>query len=393
MQNRKGGGYFMELDLSGIDLFDADKITFDKRKTYIYGPNGTGKTTISNQIKKMSNNYDVYVFQGFESVISSDKTLNAIVLGTENVEISQQLDKINGLIESKQKEINDIKETISEPKNQNQQNYWTKKNDAEEQYNQELSNLQRLYRESASFIKKLNRPQVAPISYNKNKFENDILSAKYMSKTEIELAESTINTEIKMLGDVTFPNYDMQEMLLKVKRIIEENIQEPVKLDRVDNPQKRKFVKLGFDLHRRGDICSFCGNKISDKVFDELDNYFSESNISDYQKKINEMIEEVNQIKTDISLFDINEEAYPDYLEELIRIKKHLHDIKKANIGFLNELQRNLDYKCKHLFENTEPIILKLPENFKAIENDYIELSKKIIVQICLISEKRLKNH
>lgn len=42
----------MELDLSGIDLFDADKITFDKRKTYIYGPNGTGKTTISNQIKK-----------------------------------------------------------------------------------------------------------------------------------------------------------------------------------------------------------------------------------------------------------------------------------------------------------------------------------------------------
>lgn len=367
----------MELDLSGIDLFDADKITFDKRKTYIYGPNGTGKTTISNQIKKMSNDYDVYVFQGFESVISSDKTLNAIVLGTENVEISQQLDKINGLIESKQKEINDIKETISEPKNQNQQNYWTKKNDAEEQYNQELSNLQRLYRESASFIKKLNRPQVAPISYNKNKFENDILSAKYMSKTEIELAESTINTEIKMLGDVTFPNYDMQEMLLKVKRIIEENIQEPVKLDRVDNPQKRKFVKLGFDLHRRGDICSFCGNKINDKVFDELDNYFSESNISDYQKKINEMIEEVNQIKTDISLFDINEEAYPDYLEELIRIKKHLHDIKKANIDFLNELQRNLDYKCKHLFENTEPIILKLPENFKAIENDYIELSKK----------------
>ena len=112
----------MELDLSGIDLFDADKITFDKRKTYIYGPNGTGKTTISNQIKKMSNDYDVYVFQGFESVISSDKTLNAIVLGTENVEISQQLDKINGLIESKQKEINDIKETISEPKNQDQQN-------------------------------------------------------------------------------------------------------------------------------------------------------------------------------------------------------------------------------------------------------------------------------
>lgn len=377
MQNRKGGGYFMELDLSGIDLFDADKITFDKRKTYIYGPNGTGKTTISNQIKKMSNDYDVYVFQGFESVISSDKTLNAIVLGTENVEISRKLDEIDSLIESKQKEIDDVKETVSEPKNENQQNFWTKKNDAEEQYNQELSDLQRLYRESASFIKKMNRPQVAPTSYNKNNFENDILSAKCMSKTEIELAESTINTEIKMLGEVTFPNYDMQEMLLKVKRIIEENIQEPIKLDRVDNSQKRKFVKLGFDLHHKGNICSFCGNKIDDKVFDELDNYFSESNISDYQKKINEMIEEINYIKTNISSFDINEEAYPDYIEELNRIKNQLHGIKKGNIDFLNELQRNLDYKCKHLFENSEPITLKLPEDFKVIEKDYIELRRK----------------
>lgn len=367
----------MELDLSGIDLFDADKIIFDKRKTYIYGPNGTGKTTISNQIKKMSNDYDVYVFQGFESVISSDKTLNAIVLGTENVEISRQLDEIDGFIESKQKEIDDIKETVSEPKNENQQNFWTKKNDAEKQYNKELTELQRLYKDSASFIKRLNRPQVAPISYNRKNFESDIPYAKSMSNTEVELAVSIINTEIRTIKEISFPDYDMKEVLLKAKKIIEENIQEPVKLDRVDNPRKKEFVRLGFELHHKGDICSFCGNKISDKVFDELDNYFSESNISNYQSKINDMIEEINQIKKDISLFDINEEAYPDYLEELTRIKNQLHSIKKDNIDFLNELQRKLDYKCKHLFENSEPITLKLPENFKVIEKDYFELRRK----------------
>lgn len=367
----------MELDLSGIDLFDADKITFDKRKTYIYGPNGTGKTTISNQIKKMSNDYDVYVFQGFESVISSDKTLNAIVLGTENVEISRQLDEIDGFIESKQKEIDDIKETVSEPKNENQKNFWTKKNDAEKQYNKELTELQRLYKDSASFIKRLNRPQVAPISYNRKNFESDIPYAKSMSNTEVELAVSIINTEIRTIKEISFPDYDMKEVLLKAKKIIEENIQEPVKLDRVDNPRKKEFVRLGFELHHKGDICSFCGNKISDKVFDELDNYFSESNISNYQNKINDMIEEINQIKKDISLFDINEEAYPDYLEELTRIKNQLHSIKKDNIDFLNELQRKLDYKCKHLFENSEPITLKLPENFKVLEKDYFELRRK----------------
>ena len=43
----------------------------------------------------------------------------------------------------------------------------------------------------------------------------------------------------------------------------------------------------------------------------------------------------------------------------------------------MNELQRNLDYKCKHLFENSEPITLKLPENFKVLEKDYFELRRK----------------
>ena len=54
-----------------------------------------------------------------------------------------------------------------------------------------------------------------------------------------------------------------------------------------------------------------------------------------------------------------------------------MHGIKKDNIDFLNELQRNLDYKCKHLFENSEPITLKLPENFKVLEKDYFELRRK----------------
>lgn len=218
---------------------------------------------------------------------------------------------------------------------------------------------------------------MAPISYNRKNFESDIPYAKSMSNTEVELAVSIINTEIRTIKEISFPDYDMKEVLLKAKKIIEENIQEPVKLDRVDNPRKKEFVRLGFELHHKGDICSFCGNKISDKVFDELDNYFSESNISNYQNKINDMIEEINQIKKDISLFDINEETYPDYLEELTRIKNQLHSIKKDNIDFLNELQRKLDYKCKHLLENSEPITLKLPENFKVLEKDYFELRRK----------------
>ena len=72
---------YMKLDLSNIELFSSNEIDFDKKCTFIYGPNGTGKSTIANEIKKMNQEYDVHVFQGFESVISQEKTLNAVVLG------------------------------------------------------------------------------------------------------------------------------------------------------------------------------------------------------------------------------------------------------------------------------------------------------------------------
>ena len=88
----------MKLDLTNIQLFEEDEINFDKKVNYIYGPNGTGKSTIANECNKVSERYDVYIFQGFDSVISDDETLNAIVLGSKNVEINDRIKEIDKLI-------------------------------------------------------------------------------------------------------------------------------------------------------------------------------------------------------------------------------------------------------------------------------------------------------
>lgn len=39
-----------------------------KKITFIFGKNGTGKSTFTEEIKKMTSDYDVSVFQGFRKV-------------------------------------------------------------------------------------------------------------------------------------------------------------------------------------------------------------------------------------------------------------------------------------------------------------------------------------
>ena len=105
----------MKLNLSKNKLFNEDEITFDKKVTFIYGKNGTGKTTISNLCNTLNDQFDVHVFQGFESVISENLKLNAIALGENNSIISSKIEKIKYDIELKNHEIEEIKKLIEEP--------------------------------------------------------------------------------------------------------------------------------------------------------------------------------------------------------------------------------------------------------------------------------------
>lgn len=57
-------------------------ITGFKLKNFIFGKNGTGKSTIANKIKEQyENTYDVRVFQGYRQIIKEDEGLSAIALG------------------------------------------------------------------------------------------------------------------------------------------------------------------------------------------------------------------------------------------------------------------------------------------------------------------------
>ena len=86
------------IDLSNFpDRFDekSRQLVITKNRNFFFGKNGTGKSTITNTIKtQFDSSTDVCIFNGFEEIVGENHELKAIALGTENVSIQKDIDKI-----------------------------------------------------------------------------------------------------------------------------------------------------------------------------------------------------------------------------------------------------------------------------------------------------------
>ena len=147
------------------DKFDENShaLVFDKQVNFVYGKNGTGKTTIADEIfKQLSSDYDVCIFKDFEGVIENNR-LNAVALGSENATIQKQIDFIEN-------EILRIKEQVEQPENKEKENLYTKAARKKEEFDKHEKKLNQFYIDSAREIKNQNNPQVAKTSYDKVSF-------------------------------------------------------------------------------------------------------------------------------------------------------------------------------------------------------------------------------
>ena len=91
----------MKIDLSSVNIFEDNELESDKKITFIFGKNGTGKSTITEEIKKLNSNYEVSIFQGFNNIIDENHRLNAVVLSEENLLINAQIEQRKKEIELK----------------------------------------------------------------------------------------------------------------------------------------------------------------------------------------------------------------------------------------------------------------------------------------------------
>ena len=367
----------MKIDLSNEELFYENEINFDKNLNFVFGKNGTGKSTLTKLLKEYGEqDYDVRVFQGFENMVGENNRLNAVILGEENNEIAQEIEIKKEDIKKKKDEIDKINLEIKEPKD-NSENLWKKFEKIKKNINQKNSQTQDFYTDSAAKIKKMTDPQISKTTYNKNDFISEKKNAKLLGEADIKSLKKLIKTEVKMAQEIEFPSINLQNELEKINSILGKKVEEKVKIKRLENnEEKRNFAKKGFHLHEAGEICSFCGNIIKQEEYEELKRYFLADDIEKFQKEIEifkdnykKKIESIENIKFDKNNF------YPNNIERLTQIIEEYEVIKEGIIKILKNFLENLEKK--DIFKESEKIFIdNIFLNFNKISEEYDDLVK-----------------
>lgn len=367
----------MKIDLSKEELFYENEINFDKNLNFVFGKNGTGKSTLTKLLKEQEEvYYDVRVFQGFENMVGKNNRLNAVILGEENNEIAQEIEIKKEDIKKKEEELDKINLEIKEPKD-NSENLWKKFEEIEKNIKQKENEKEKFYTEAASKIKNMGEPQIAKPNYNKTHFEAEKKNAKLLGEADIEYLKKLIKSEVKTAQEIEFPNINLQNELEKINSILGKKVEEKVRIKRLENnDEKRNFAKKGLHLHKVGEICSFCGNIIKKEEYDELEKYFLADDIEEFQKEIEifkdnykKIIESIENIKFDKNNF------YPNNIERLSQIIEEYEVIKEGIIKILKNFLENLEKK--DIFKESEKIFIdNIFLNFNKISEEYDDLVK-----------------
>ncbi|GHU44623.1 hypothetical protein FACS1894190_16160 [Spirochaetia bacterium] len=252
----------LKIDLSSFPerfATNSKELTISKNVNFVFGKNGTGKTTITDAIKnQLSSQYNVFVFKDFENIVGENRRLDAIALGKENAEIQKQIDEI-------EKNIAEIKKETENPEDKSE-NLFTKLETANKNFDAQNKKIEKFYTDSARSITTscgLGR------TYNTNNFQDDITkSPKLLSDDEIKKHKATIKAEPKAtITKKSFSVIILSEFLKSTNEILKSKVtQQQIITELQNNTDKQNFAKEGLRIHKheKGEKCAFCGNEISD---------------------------------------------------------------------------------------------------------------------------------
>ena len=359
----------MEIDLSGEALFESDSLIIDKKATFILGKNGTGKSTLANIISEQAQNYDVSVFNGFDNIIDDNKRLNAVVLGEENAIINKEIEALYEQINHKQKEKEIILISLTNPKDDNTNNYWTRRDTANKARDEAERHIVNFYTQAASDIR---RTMSIVETYNKNNFKDDIAKAGHLDSHEKEQLEALLRSEVKFATSVELPQYDLNNILDEVNALLTKKVAEKTRITRLSNDNKREFAQKGLEIHQKGDVCAFCGAVIKEEVFTELETYFSADEVKLFQNEIDDYIEKINSILEELGTLVVNvDDFYPQFQSRARELVENISARVEEHVGFFNTIIERMTNKKSALFNVSEEVRIRIPDNFLKLQERY----------------------
>lgn len=352
----------------------SQELNITKKVNFIFGRNGTGKTTISDQImSQLSTEYDVCLFKDFDGVVENDR-LNAVALGTENAKIQKEIDIVDN-------DIAEIRKQIEQPEDVNIENLLTKATKSKKAYDTQYNKINAFFVDSARKLKNLSNPQIAKTSYDKPSFKDEIAKASLLSEDSIVAHKNTIKADKKAdVPNILFPDIDLSLYLESTNEVLQSSVAQTQDIPELKGKtDKQNFARQGMIIHQHkiGEICAFCGNEISDERWQLLGNYFNdevkklESRIASGITKIELELDAIKGIE------EIKEVVFYDRFKQDIR-KLNLQIVAKRNEykEFLSSLQAALEEKKKKLFIESTPLEIAIPANFNYIEKECEDLVK-----------------
>lgn len=368
-----------EINLSAYqDRFSVSSISNIRKKNFIFGKNGTGKSTISQAIlEQFSDEYDVRIFDGYNGIFGENERLDAIALGKKDVLIQEQIKQIDEDIKGLNLEIF--------PPMENQENLFSKLESANKKLTDQSAKMNKFFTDSARTISGLGNPRLVENArnYNKKSFEDEISKANRLSEDEIRENKRLLNAKQIILKEkLKFPTVDFLKFLSATNQILETNVTVSTVIKELDeNIAKHNFAKEGNRIHTHLDVggnkfhdekCAFCGSKISEERWQILDNYFSTE-----VKKLDERVEkgiqtmkyEIEKIQTISQIHELD--YYPNFQLRVKELNSEIILRQNECIQFFMILKEYLEDKKNKSLLVVDKIVMNVPTDFQTIETKY----------------------
>ena len=358
-------------------------------KNFIYARNGSGKSTLSKAIyNQKQSEFEVHVFNGFDSLIGENENLDAFSLAVNASEKEAEIKELKEKITKTEQDLSLVKKLLVEKNGENEEpTLYDECLEKSRVFNEQDRKIQNFYKDSARTISLKTDPVIVdnPRSYNKKNFESEIKSACRLEETDINLYRKILQSVPKEIARISEKKINFENYIKAVNEIISSKVVERVLIDRLDNQRKINFAKEGLEIHKEENICSFCGNELSDEVLIELERYFSADEVKELQNRIKAGKEKITYLLNEIAANDkiSTDDFFPDLKDEVEKESKKVNESLAEQKSYLEILLKTLEQKESNLFVESEKLELFVPNNVNYAEiNKLIEIHNKNVLDI-----------
>ena len=358
-------------------------------KNFIYARNGSGKSTLSKGIyNQKQSEFEVHVFNGFDSLIGENENLDAFSLAVNASEKEEEIKELKEKITKTERDLSLVKKLLVEKNGENEEpTLYDECLEKSRVFNEQDRKIQNFYKDSARTISLNTDPVIVdnPRSYNKKIFESEIKSACRLEETDINLYRKILQSVPKEIARISEKKINFENYIKAVNEIISSKVVERVLIDRLDNQRKINFAKEGLEIHKEENICSFCGNELSDEVLMELERYFSADEVKELQNRIKVGKEKITNLLNEIAVNDkiSTDDFFPDLKDEVEKESEKVNESLAEQKSYLEILLKTLEQKESNLFVESEKLELFVPNNVNYAEiNRLIEIHNKNVLDI-----------